>query len=483
MHDTRLIKILRTLDADEFKNFGKFLNSPYFSTGRDLTSLYKELKKFFPAFSGNGLEKEKIFSRLGKGKYNEQLMRIMISDMYRMAVEYLRILAVNESPVKSKIHLSDEAIKRGLFFLAEQSINDAEELVTKGGIDADYFYNRFEIENQKTDHNFFSGETVFKGNMEMKASECSLFHFLMLTANNLHNFYSTKSNVNTEYSDYIIMHMLNNSSLDKLEPLLTGSKDKDIARIYLYYILSHIDSNDEQYFYKLKALLFKNLHNMVFSERSFLLSLYDSLCTKKIFDINFDKYTAERLEVKKKMLAEGMFRGVNANFISPVRFYSFIITGISAGDVKWVEMMLGKHLTDIAPEHRVSLYNYFKAEICYLKKDYETALQHTSKVDLTAFFIKPTLFALQLKIYFELNYVDEALSIIDTFRHYIAKNKQSTGIVKKARADFLSIYNKLIMYKNGRRANTIDKLNSMITRSDALHKKWLLQKLNELNAV
>lgn len=480
MQDTRLIKILRTFSEDEFKDFGKFAGSPFFSKGRDLVPLYKALKKYYPEFDGNGMEKEKIFAKLGKGKYNDQLMRIMISDLYKLAVEYLKYVSQNSSQLRTNINLADEAIKRGLFFLAEQCINEADKLAESSGIDGNYFNDRFDIENKKTDYNFFSGETLYKGSAEETASDFGLFHYLMLAANHLHNMYSTKTNVNIDYSDYTLIHLLKNANLEKLEPLLEGSRDKNAARIYLYYILSHLNEKDEHYFYKLKELLFKHLHYFVQPEKGFMLNLYDSLCTKKIFDIDFDKYTAERLEAKKKMLSEGVFRREPPNFISPVKFYAFIITGIAAGDIKWVEMMLDKHIGDIAPEHRGSLSNYFKAEICYLKKDFEAALTYTGKVDLSVFFIKPTLFALQLKIYYELNYVDEALSIIDTFRHYIANNKQATTIVRNARSDFLKFYYKLLMYRSGKRQNTPAKIMQELEETSALHKKWLMEKLSEL---
>lgn len=480
MHDTRLIKILKTFSEEEFKDFGKFIASPYFSTGRDLVPLYKALKKFYPEFEGNGMEKEKIFSKLGKGKYNDQLMRILISDLYKMAVEYLKNLSAMASSVKTNLKLSESAIARGLFFLAEQHINEAEEMLMGDGIDSDYFENRFEIENRKTDYNFFSDTTLYRGSLEKTASEHTVFNFLMLTSNHLHNLYSIKTNINTEYSDYILLNMLKNSRLEMLEPQLSGSKDKDAARIFLYYILTHINSGEEYYFYKLKELLSSYLKYFVPSERRFLLLLYDSLCTKKMFDTDFEKFTVERLEAKKKMISEGMFRRQPPNYLSPVRFYSVIITGIAAGDHEWVEKMMKEHTADLAPEHRESLSNYFKAEVCFLKKDFEGSLSFAGKVDITTFFLKPTMYALQLKIYYELNYVDEALSIIDTFRHYIANNKQATVIIRKMRTDFLKFYKKLLMYKNGKRTYSLEQLKAEKLDPATLQKKWLAEKLNVL---
>lgn len=480
MHDTRLVKILKTFSPEEMKEFGKFIASPYFSKGRDLTPLYKELKKFHPEFTGKGLEKEMIFSKLGKGKYNEQLMRIMISDLSKMAVEYLHNLSAMESPLKTKLFLTENALRRRLLFLAEQLIDEAEETMLKSPVDIDRFYNLHGLEMQKGEYNYVTGTTRYKGAIEKNASEYTIFYFLDLAANHLHNFYTYKTNVNIDYTDYMLVQMLETTWLRKLEPLITGSKVRDAARIYLYYILSYIDKNDEHYFYKMKDLLFKSLGELDPSIVPYMLNMYSTLCTKKGFELDYDKFTLERLESKKKMISAGMFTRNPPNFIHPIRFYTVISSGVEAGDHKWVEKMVQKHTDDLAPEYRNSFYNYFMAEVYFLKKDFDRSLSYAGKIDISTFILKPIVYSLQLRLYYELNYIDEALSIIDTFRHFIKGNKQATTIVSKNRTDFLKLYKKLLIYKSGKRRYSFQQLKEEKTDPATLQRKWLMEKLNEL---
>lgn len=480
MHDTRLIRILKTFSEEEFKNFGKFIASPYFTTGRDLTPLYKVLKGFYPEFEGKGLEKEKVFAKLDKGKYNEQLMRIMISDLYKMAIDFLSNLSAFDIPVRSKLMLAESALRRRLLFLAEQQIEEVEEIMHKAPVDIDSFYHRHGIEMQKAEYNYVSGQNHYKGSIEKICSEYTIFNFLDMAANHLHNLYTLKTNFNIDYSGYMLPLMFNNLGLEAIEPLITGPKEKELARIYLYYILSHINAADEQYFYKLKELLFKNLGYLEPSLRLHLLKLYGSLCTKKMFELDFDKFTVESFESKKKMISEGTFHRRPPNFINPIRFHGVVSTGIQAGDHKWVEKMVSGHINEIAPEYRSSLSNYFNAEVCFLKKDFENSLSHAGKIDISAFFLKPVVYNLQLRLYYELNYVDEALSTIDSFRHFIANNKQANTIVSKNRTDFLKFYKKLLMYKNGKRLYSIEQLKAEQLDPATLQKKWMMEKLSEL---
>lgn len=485
MHETRLIKILKTFSEDEFKDFGKFVASPYFATGRDLTPLYKALKKFYPDFEGKGMEKEKVFAKLDKGKYNDQLMRIMISDLNKLAIEYLKYISVSSDTVKANSMFSYEAIKRGLFFLAEQSIDDSEKIMNASKVNnVEYFYNWHSIESQKGEYNFISGTQHYKTSKEEKTSDYSLFYFLHHAVHHLHNFYCLKSNANYDYSGYLLVQMLSGANLEGLEHHLSARKEKgkesEAVKILLYYILSFINPADEKYFLKLKDSLYKNLHHFDKEFRESMLFHFDVLCVKKIHEVDFDKYTLEAHECKKVMMAEGMFSRVMPSYMNPIRYHNFLAAGVAAGDHKWVEEMVKKHESDLAPEHRVIMSHYFLAEVCCLKNDFNGALKEISKIDSSIFILKPLLYALQLKVYYELNYVDEALSIIDTYRHYISNNKQATTIVRKARTDYLAIYKKLLMYKNGKRLYTPEQLKLEIQQSNALHKKWMLQKATEL---
>src|SRR5437762_7687979 len=90
MKDSKLISILKTFSKEEFKEFGKFVDSPFFSKGRNLKPLYEALKKFYPSFEIPEFSAEKIFGMLHKNEtYSAVLIRKLFSDMTRLAEEYL----------------------------------------------------------------------------------------------------------------------------------------------------------------------------------------------------------------------------------------------------------------------------------------------------------------------------------------------------------------------------------------------------------
>src|SRR5690242_4917104 len=90
MKDTKLINLLKTLSPDEMKSFEKFIASPYFNSVKNHTNLFKELKKFYPAYEDKKFTHEYIYSRLFKGRpFNKQVMWNLVSGFEKLACEFL----------------------------------------------------------------------------------------------------------------------------------------------------------------------------------------------------------------------------------------------------------------------------------------------------------------------------------------------------------------------------------------------------------
>ncbi|MBK8983686.1 MAG: hypothetical protein IPM38_15555 [Ignavibacteria bacterium] len=68
MRSLRLVNILKTFTKEEIKEFEKFVASPYFSRGRNLSPFFSVIKKYYPEFYPDQYSAEKIFRELFSGK-------------------------------------------------------------------------------------------------------------------------------------------------------------------------------------------------------------------------------------------------------------------------------------------------------------------------------------------------------------------------------------------------------------------------------
>ncbi|MBN8571230.1 MAG: hypothetical protein J0M18_16530, partial [Ignavibacteria bacterium] len=136
MQDSKLVEILKVFSPKEWKDFEKFVNSPYFSTGRDVNGLYTILKKHHPEFSSAQLDKKKVFTALFPSEqFNEKKLKNITSDLTGMAEQFLvsEALALNEE-------LSDETLAR----VYKDKKNDKLFLKTLNSLDKKLSGNKFQ---------------------------------------------------------------------------------------------------------------------------------------------------------------------------------------------------------------------------------------------------------------------------------------------------------------------------------------------------
>ena len=98
--DSKLITLLRTFSKQEIKDFEKFTGSAYFKEDRNLIPLLIAIKKFHPEFRSDELTNEGLYKSIYPDEnYNLPKLRILISDLYKTAENFLvyNRLKMNES--------------------------------------------------------------------------------------------------------------------------------------------------------------------------------------------------------------------------------------------------------------------------------------------------------------------------------------------------------------------------------------------------
>jgi len=86
-----------------------------------------------------------------------------------------------------------------------------------------------------------------------------------------------------------------------------------------------------------------------------------------------------------------------------------------------------------------------------------------------------------LKIYYEQGSYESAISLIDTFSHFLSKNKSVSAIDKERFGKFLKFLSLLIKIQTGSVSIKDINLKKEITDSVVVNsKRWLLKKSEEL---
>lgn len=90
MLKTTILKIIQTFSEKEISDFEDLLKSPYFNKKSGVVKLYNEVKKYYPDFTNENLEYEKLWSKIYPGKkYGYGVMKNLIFDITKLAEQFI----------------------------------------------------------------------------------------------------------------------------------------------------------------------------------------------------------------------------------------------------------------------------------------------------------------------------------------------------------------------------------------------------------
>ncbi len=121
MQKSQLAAILRSLSKDEYKEFGRFIHSPYFNNRDEVSRYYEALKEFYPLFSSKRLTEEIMFSKVYPGKnFSGLLMRKLNSLMISQAMNFFAVSSFKENELEFNVKILDRLREKKLDAMFEK---------------------------------------------------------------------------------------------------------------------------------------------------------------------------------------------------------------------------------------------------------------------------------------------------------------------------------------------------------------------------
>src|SRR3989304_9957186 len=151
----KLIELLKEFSEEEFRKFGLYVHSPFFNRETVQNKFYIILKKYYPLFNGRDFNKEKVFKKLYPAKkYNEGVMRNILSNMLTLAENFLAVNKFMQNQVELNITLLGRLTDKKQFLLFRKAEKLLDKLLDRTeSKDYDYYYNKFRLELKKYNNN------------------------------------------------------------------------------------------------------------------------------------------------------------------------------------------------------------------------------------------------------------------------------------------------------------------------------------------
>lgn len=483
MKDSKLIGFLKSLAPAEFRDFEKFVASPYFSKGRDLVPFFKIIKPFYPDFSDEILTAEYVFLKLFPGKKfdrlrSSNLIKTLSSQLFILSKDFLVQTALNEDENRKRFLLLDQLRKRKLYKEFEKTYREQPDDAgdtSKGTVND--FLTKYFREIAFRDYTLDRDDFVNSYEANLKSAEYSLLAGLINTFK-----HQDEVNVARAYNltvrDNLLKAMLDNIDADRMIEYLRSSKHPMLEYLEIYYSIYRMnaDLSDKSRFYTVRKMLqdraglFGQLENY---------TLWNILLTY----VNIANLPSEEhFYIFNHILKNGIYRKSDSEDFHIVLFRNIVLVAGELKETDWLQNFLDEYSSQLHEDHRSGMKHYSYATLNFALAKYEEALEQIQKVRFELFLYKPDMRVLQLKIFYKLGYYEQFYSLTDSTIHFLKNNKDIREEFKESVRNLIKYTKELIRIRTDAAGKQEPELlKKMISEETFLgQRQWLLKEIELL---
>ncbi|MDQ3193395.1 MAG: hypothetical protein M3P82_00205 [Bacteroidota bacterium] len=454
------------------KDFRRFICSPYYNReGKYIISFFDELKKYAPQFESKGLTGEKMFAKVYKGKsFNELMLRRIISDLIKLANEFLIIKALEKKKFYSKILLLHELRERNL----DQNFMREADKIRKDlnsnpfERDTEYYNNVLYLEYE-TDKMYVSKSMT---NQESSLSQIDETVNLFVIGTKLDLFKSMISEgyISNKSGDYkmwlkreIINYVQNNAeSISLHHPVIYVD--------YLTFMLLD-ELNNEKHYHDLKKILLANKEKFKPETLRYFFSQMMNYCILK-HKAGVDYFKNERFEILNELEKTSLLLTKESVHID---YLNFVTISLELKQFDWAKKFIDKYRSHLNSDLREASYALALAKYYYAINQNHLALNHLKEIKYIDFYFYFFVNRMTVKIYYEQNDFEGIYSLTDSMNHFISRTKSIPKDYKISNKKFIEYILKLIKVKSAEENCYLKKQLEIETAFP--EKIWIVDKL------
>lgn len=439
---TRLFNLLKVLSRTEWTELEAFIKSSIVGpTGRSL-ELLEILSVYQTRLDGPELTRELLFGRLFPGiKYEDKKLRYAMTDLYRMATNYLKIKSLNNKPELSEVLLQEELARRGADkpYLACYH-KDEKESLRDAGIDPLYYHYRHLEEyiylndylprKQREEHNHLESTTRYLD-----------IYYLSRKLQLLCAIINERNVRAVEYSVFL---------KDELLEQLKNGAFGDVMLIKCYYLIlmTLLNPDDESAFFNLQKLLSNRGHEFKFPELRDMYQYLMNYCIKKINQGNTG-YVYTLFEVYKTVLAGKII--FTDGVLSQWDYKNIVVIGIRSGEHEWVEHFIENYKGSLRAGEQENAFIYNMAYLQFSRGAYRKTLSLLRQVEFTDVYYQLDMRAIILKCYFEMDDIETLFYHAAAFRIFISRSKLISDYQRTIYRNLIRFTTAVVKAKGNRR--------------------------------
>lgn len=483
MHNNIAIELLKTLDKDELKRFDNFINSPFHNTNKTIVSLFEILKKYAPDYEDKALQRENLFKKLYPGKsFSETSLRTRMSELAELIRKFFIIIRLESSDFDLKLNLIKELKQRNKFKLAEKyTLEELQKLEAKSNEDINY-YEKLTLVKELIDIYRTSKAMKNYADYSVKLGDYLLNSFYR-------EFFATKNEMeyDKEVFNYKIEYDITEEFLKhfNIREFLKTAEEKNYPNyptlaLFYYMYIARTDYGNEENFHNLKEFALSNHKNLSRMEN---INIWSALINSingglRYIDV---KYIREAFELNKFFMSLNILPAEQGGYFYPEKFYNIFTIAATCKEYDYAEQFAEENYKKVPPEAMDNIINLCRGIIKFFKKDYTVSIDYLNKVELNDIVIKIRTRMYYFMNYYETSSFEAANSLLDSFKHFVAENKDVPDLLVKSIKQWLKYATTITNAKmNMKKLDYAIYKEAKDISTNFWSKSWFIEKMEEL---
>ncbi len=469
MKNSQLFEVFKSLSKSEFREFGKFVNSPFHNNRSEVVRFYSTVKKFYPFFESKDLTEEKIFQKIYPGKkFSIGMITKVISLMMKLVTDFFAISGFKEDALGYNVKLLYKLYAKNLPSVFEKKAKETEKLFRKSKHTFEYYESKFNYTSIVSGHFIRKNEKDSVHKLQKEIDDFTEFFFAVILLLYFRLItWSKVYNIKFDLKFY-----------EEVLEFISTHNYEDVTLVYLNYLMVMLlYTEEEKYFFELLKDWDKFEDKLSDTQQKNIYTGLGKYCIIRIEkgDIKFRK---QQFDITKKFLEKNIFP---EGYLEPYFFTSIVRNASNLKEFKWVEDFIKSHKDKLDPELVEEITHYSLAIIEFDKSNHEKSLKHLSTINPESLNMKLNVKNLSILNYYELNYNEELISSIDTYKHFLSRDKDADKRLKQRDTNFIKFVSALVKIKSDGNSELALPLKKKIEETPYFNlKEWLLQKAGEL---
>ncbi|MBI5404161.1 MAG: hypothetical protein HY959_12240 [Ignavibacteriae bacterium] len=479
MERIKLFEILKSFSIREFKEFGKYIHSPFFNESKRLEKFYNILNSGFPEFDSSKENKEHLFGLLfKKEKYSDKKFRDICSQMGKHAEDFLAQLELKKEPLELNRFSLHQISKRHLDKHFESKCREIEGLLEKISFKDNYFFFHEYLLKKDIRQYYACRKPLGKRYEYYKefGNEVEIFirHFVLRVLKYFVVLFRHEKEISYKFVSPTIESIMNYVKLKNYD-------DYPVVSIFFNLLLLFLKKEGADLYFKTKEIILIHYNYLEKSDLSLVLKEMAYYTLEKIESGETD-FNKEYFIWINKIIERGLYIDEEEGGMSTHFFINVVNAGLYMEEIEWTKKFIQKYSDFLTPLNKENTILLCYAKLNFEKCNFSESKELAEDINAKDFYFHIFKKVMLIKAHFELKNFDNVFVISKTLSQILDYDKAIPENILQKYKSFISFTKKMTALKINYDELGFKRLkNRMNTEIYIESRDWIRKKLAEIS--